>query len=55
MAVESGKRITWEQALASDRELAPNLDEMTYDSKPPVQPDPQGRYPIAQPGVTKVL
>ena len=55
MAVESGKLVTWDQALASTLELAPNLLEMTSDSAPPVQPDAQGRYPVAQPGITKAF
>jgi len=55
MAVESGKMITWEQALASDLVLAPGLDHYTIDSEPPVKPDAQGGYPVAMPGQTKVL
>ena len=55
MAVESGQQITWEQALASNVELAPGLDQMTMDSPAPVMPDKDGKYPIAMPGFTKVL
>jgi predicted dehydrogenase len=55
MAAESGKMITWEQALASNIELAPGLDNYTMDSEPPVKPDAQGGYPVAMPGITKVL
>jgi len=55
MAAESGKMITWEQALASKVELAPGLDQYTMDSKAPVMPDEKGKYPIAMPGHTKVL
>lgn len=55
MAAESGKLITWDEALASNLELAPGLDRYTMDSDPPVMPDAQGRYPIAMPGETKVL
>ena len=55
MAAESGKMITWEQALASNMELAPNLDQYTMDSEPPVKPDAEGHYPVAMPGVTDVL
>lgn len=55
MAAESGKMITWEQALASNLELAPGLDRYTMDSDPPVKPNDQGRYTIAMPGQTKVL
>jgi predicted dehydrogenase len=55
MAVESGKEVTWDEAIRSKRELAPGLDQMTMDSPPPVAPDAQGHYPVAMPGVTKVL
>jgi predicted dehydrogenase len=55
MAAESGREITWDQALASKLELAPGLDNLTMSSPPPVVPDAQGRYPIAMPGFTKVL
>jgi predicted dehydrogenase len=55
MAAESGQMITWEQALASNLELAPGLENYTADSNPPVMPDANGRYPIAMPGHTKVL
>ncbi|MBN1589381.1 MAG: Gfo/Idh/MocA family oxidoreductase [Pirellulales bacterium] len=55
MAAFSGQQITWDEAMASKVELAPGLDQMTMDSPPPVVPDANGQYPIATPGVTKVL
>jgi len=55
MAAESGKMVTWEQAMASDLELAPGLDEYAMDSDPPVKPDAKGSYPVAMPGQTRVL
>jgi hypothetical protein len=55
MAAESGQMITWEQALASTLEQAPGLDTLTMESPAPVLPDAQGRYPIAMPGITKVV
>lgn len=55
MACESGQTITWQDAIASNLELAPGLDALSVDSKPPVTPDPQGRYPIAMPGQTRVI
>ncbi|MBN2506348.1 MAG: hypothetical protein JXQ71_06610 [Verrucomicrobia bacterium] len=47
--------ITWNDALASDLELAPGLDRLTWNSKPPVEPNAQGHYPVAMPGQTRVL
>jgi myo-inositol 2-dehydrogenase / D-chiro-inositol 1-dehydrogenase len=55
MAAESGKLIAWDEAMASNLELAPGLDQMTIDSPPPVSPDAQGGYPVAKPGQTVVL
>lgn len=55
MAAESGKEVTWEEALNSDLVLAPGMENYTYDSTPPVVPDEEGRYPVAIPGVTKAF
>ena len=52
MACESGKEITWEEALASKIELAPGLGNYTWDSNPPAMPDSSGKYVIAMPGQT---
>jgi len=53
MACESGKQITWDEALASTVELAPGLPALTWDSAPPARPDPDGKYAIAIPGQTR--
>jgi predicted dehydrogenase len=56
MAAESGKEVTWEQALNSELVLAPGLDDITsFDDPAPVQPDENGQYPIAMPGFTKAF
>ena len=55
MAAFSGQMITWEQAMASKLELAPGLDDCTWESDAPVMPDAEGRYPVAMPGRTKVV
>ena len=55
MAAESGKNVTWEEALNSELVLAPGLDDFTMDSDPPAKPDAEGNYPIAMPGITKAL
>ncbi len=55
MAAESGQEVTWEQAMGSDLVLARGLERLSMDSVPPVVPDDEGRYPVAVPGVTKVL
>ncbi|MHB8521692.1 MAG: Gfo/Idh/MocA family protein [Limisphaerales bacterium] len=55
MACESGRKITWDEALACTVELAPGLEGLTWDGNAPATPDTQGCYPIAMPGVTQVL
>ena len=55
MAAFSGQMITWDDAMASDLELAPGLDNYTWESDAPVMPDENGNYPVAMPGTTKVL
>ncbi len=50
-AVHSGKRITWDEMMNSTFQLYPgNIDELNYDSKPPVLPDAEGYYPVPIPG-----
>jgi predicted dehydrogenase len=53
MACESGSLITWEDAMASNVELAPRLDQLTWNSDAPVMPGPGGKYPVAIPGQTR--
>ncbi|MDR3181727.1 MAG: Gfo/Idh/MocA family oxidoreductase [Planctomycetaceae bacterium] len=55
MAAFSGQKITWDEALASNIELAPNLDKLSLDGDAPIMPDANGDYPVAVPGQTKVL
>jgi myo-inositol 2-dehydrogenase / D-chiro-inositol 1-dehydrogenase len=52
MAAESGRLVTWDEAMKSDIELAPGLEHLTLDSEPPVLPDADGRYRVAVPGIT---
>ena len=56
MAAESGLVINYDEALASNLELAPGLDQITsLDAPSPVAPDSTGKYPVPVPGRTKVL
>ncbi|MCL2347625.1 MAG: Gfo/Idh/MocA family oxidoreductase [Planctomycetaceae bacterium] len=52
MAAESGQLITWDWAMNHGESLA-DVDQMTWDTTPPVLPDASGNYPIARPGITK--
>jgi predicted dehydrogenase len=50
MAVEGGKVVTWDDALNSNAELAPNLEAIdSLESPAPVQPDIHGNYPLPIP------
>ncbi|WP_273567422.1 hypothetical protein [Maribacter halichondriae] len=53
MATYSGKVVTWDEAMKSDLALVP--DNLTWDSKAPVQPNADGWYEIPTPGKTVVL
>jgi predicted dehydrogenase len=56
MAAESGQVINYDEALASNLELAPGLEKITsLDAAAPIRPDANGKYSIPVPGQTKVL
>jgi predicted dehydrogenase len=49
-AAHTGRVITWDEMMASNFQFCPNIDSLTDDSAPPIQPDAQGRYPVPVPG-----
>ena len=49
-AIHMGRVITWDEALASEFQFFPGIDNLTPDSAPPVQSDADGRYPVPVPG-----
>lgn len=53
MATYSGQEIAWDAALNSNINLLPS--KMTWDADMPLKPGADGMYPIAVPGVTKVI
>lgn len=53
MAAHTGQEVTYDQILNHDHEFAPDVDELTSSSPAPLQPGPDGTYPVPQPGVTK--
>ena len=66
MATYSGQEIYWDKAAAQaanrpdaavalDSEVALRPDRYAWDGKPPTLPGPDGRYPIAMPGSTKIV
>lgn len=53
MAAHTGQIITYDGMLNCEHEFAPDVDKMTYDSKPPVELDANGKYPIPLPGLNQ--
>ena len=53
MAAHTGQLITRDEMLNCEHEFAPDVDKLTFDSDAPVQADPNGKYPVPQPGLTK--
>jgi predicted dehydrogenase len=53
MASYSGKLIEWDEAFNSTLELVPKT--LKEGDNPPVMPDENGFYPVAQPGITVAL
>jgi predicted dehydrogenase len=53
MATYSGKMLEWDKALNSNLDLTPS--SYTWDANPPIMPKADGYYPVAIPGVTKMI
>jgi predicted dehydrogenase len=53
MAMHMGRVITWDEAMKSNFQWCPHIDDMTYDTLPPCKADAQGRYPVPTPGQWK--
>jgi len=53
MCTYSGKEITWDTAINSNISLMPK--KFAFDADPPVMPREDGSYPIAMPGLTRVV
>lgn len=49
-AVHSGKTITWDDVMQSKFEFCETLDDLSFDSTPPVQADAEGHFPAPIPG-----
>ena len=51
MAAHTGQIITFEQMLACEHEMAPDVDKLTMDSAAPLLAGADGKYPVPQPGI----
>jgi hypothetical protein len=50
-AAHTGQEITYEAMLNCEHDFAPGLDKLISDTPAPLQPGPNGRYPVPQPGI----
>lgn len=53
MATYSGQVVTWDEAINSNINLFP--EKLAWDANPKIMPNKDGYYPVAVPGVTKVV
>jgi len=53
IASYSGQKVSWDQAIVAGNVFGPA--ECDFSTEPPIKPDANGRYPVAIPGVTKLL
>jgi predicted dehydrogenase len=53
MAAHTGQVVTFDQMLNCPHEFAPDLDKLAMDSPAPVPADPDGKYPVPEPGIKK--
>jgi len=51
MATYSGKRIKWDDAVNKGKDLAPGIENYTWETTPPVQPREDGTYAYPIPGM----
>ncbi len=51
MAAHTGQIVTYDDMLACEHELGPDIDQLTMESNSPLMPDANGRYPVPEPGI----
>ncbi len=52
-ACHTGQTVTWDQIMKSEFQFCDYLDDLDYDSPPPVKADEDGRFPVPIPGQWK--
>ena len=50
-AVHSGQMVTWEDAMASNFQWFPEIEELDENGTPPIKANEAGRYPVPVPGL----
>ncbi|MEQ1828798.1 MAG: Gfo/Idh/MocA family oxidoreductase [Pirellula sp.] len=51
MAAHTGQEITYDEMLNCEHDFAPGIENLTFDSPAPVRANPDGTYPVPQPGI----
>jgi len=54
-ACHTGREVTWEKIMESKFQFCSYLDELDYDSPPPVKADENGQFPFPIPGKWKEI
>ncbi len=54
-AAHTGKMVTWDEVEKSDFQYIENIDQLDFDTEPPIHDNPDGLYPAPQPGKTEEL
>jgi hypothetical protein len=53
MAAHTGLEVTYDEMLNSEHQFGPGVENLTMKSESPLQPNPEGLYPIPEPGKKK--
>lgn len=52
-ACHTGQKMTLDEMLEHEHELAPNVDQLSFDGPAPILADANGKYALPQPGINK--
>jgi predicted dehydrogenase len=53
MAAHTGQIVTFEEMLSCPHEFAPDVDKLAMNSPAPLQANPNGKYPMPEPGIKR--
>lgn len=53
MAAHTGEVVTYDDIVNCEHEFAPDLEKLTMNGAAPLQTNPNGQYPIPQPGIVR--
>jgi len=53
VATHTGQMVTWDQIMNCNFQFMKDIDNLTFETDPPIEPAQNGIYPPPQPGITK--